>query len=58
MTLPDGNPSTASPTNRAGRSNDAKADAAVRFAVNVVNARGRVAAEDLREIRDAGYDEG
>lgn len=44
--------------NRGGRSNDAKADAAVRFAVKVVEARGRVAGEDLRDIRDAGYDDG
>ncbi|QIE54973.1 carboxymuconolactone decarboxylase family protein [Pikeienuella piscinae] len=44
--------------NRAGRSNDAKADAAVRFAVKVTGSRGRVGAKDLREIRDAGYDDG
>tara|TARA_E500000305_G_scaffold111148_1_gene121691 strand:+ start:11977 stop:12597 length:621 start_codon:yes stop_codon:yes gene_type:complete len=44
--------------NRAGRSNDAKADAAVRFAVKVVDARGRVAVEDLRDVREAGYDDG
>ncbi|MCZ4253931.1 carboxymuconolactone decarboxylase family protein [Sulfitobacter sp. G21635-S1] len=44
--------------NRAGRSTDAKADAAVQFAVKVLNARGRVATEDLREVRDAGYDDG
>ncbi len=44
--------------NRAGRSNDAKADAAVRFAVKVTNARGRVDGEDLRAVRDAGYDDG
>ncbi|QDC10785.1 carboxymuconolactone decarboxylase family protein [Oceanicola sp. D3] len=44
--------------NRSGRSLDAKADAAVRFAVKVVDARGRVGADDLRDIRDAGYDDG
>lgn len=44
--------------NRAGRSNDAKADAAVRFAVKMVGARGRVAVEDLRDVREAGYDDG
>jgi uncharacterized peroxidase-related enzyme len=44
--------------NRAGRSTDAKADVAVQFAVKVLNARGRVATEDLREVRDAGYDDG
>ena len=44
--------------NRAGRSNDAKADAAVRFAIKVVDARGRVAVEDLRDVREAGYDDG
>jgi len=44
--------------NRAGRSHDGKADAAVRFAVKLVDARGRVGAEDLREIRDAGYEDG
>lgn len=44
--------------NRAGRSNDAKADAAVRFAARLTHARGRVDAEDLRAVRDAGYDDG
>jgi len=44
--------------NRAGRSNDAKADAAVRFAAKVTSARGRVDAGDLRAVRDAGYDDG
>lgn len=44
--------------NRAGRSNDVKADSAVRFAVKIVNARGRVANEELKAIRDAGYDDG
>lgn len=44
--------------NRAGHSNDAKADAAVRFAVKVTNQRGRVGTDDLRAVRDAGYDDG
>ncbi|MFC2968536.1 carboxymuconolactone decarboxylase family protein [Acidimangrovimonas pyrenivorans] len=44
--------------NRLGRSNDARADAALRFAVEVLNARGRVADDNLRAIRDAGYDDG
>ena len=43
--------------NRAGRSNDAKADAAVRFAVRVASQRGHVEADDLRAVRDAGYDD-
>jgi uncharacterized peroxidase-related enzyme len=41
--------------NRDGRSNDAKADAAVRFAVNVVRQRGRIAPAELQAVRDAGY---
>jgi len=40
---------------RRGRSNDAKADAAVRFAVKVTNARGRVAAADVEAVKAAGY---
>lgn len=43
--------------NRAGGSNDTKADAAVRFAAKLVRARGHIAAEDLRAVRDAGYDD-
>jgi len=41
--------------NRAGRSNDAKADAAVRFAVAVTEARGRVGDADLAAVRLAGW---
>ena len=41
--------------NRAGRSTDAKANAAVSFAVKVVGARGRVSANDVAEVRAAGY---
>ena len=44
--------------NRAGRSTDAKADAAVRFALRVLEARGRVADTDLAAVRAAGYDDG
>ena len=43
--------------NRAGCSNDAKADAAVRFAMKVAHRRGRVGSDDLRAVRDAGYDD-
>jgi uncharacterized peroxidase-related enzyme len=41
--------------NRNGASNDAKADAAVRFAVKVTRARGHVAEADLSAVRAAGY---
>lgn len=41
--------------NRAGTSNDAKADAAVRFAVAVVRQRGHVGADAIQAVRDAGY---
>jgi len=41
--------------NRAGRSNDAKADAAVRFAVAVTQARGHVGDEALATVRAAGW---
>jgi uncharacterized peroxidase-related enzyme len=44
--------------NRAGRSNDSKADAAVRFAVKVTELRGHVSSEDLQSVRSAGYDDG
>ncbi|MCQ0988235.1 carboxymuconolactone decarboxylase family protein [Jiella marina] len=40
---------------RQGRSGDAKADAVVRFAANVVRERGHVGTEDIRSVRDAGY---
>ena len=43
--------------NRNGASTDPKADAAVRFAVKIVRARGRVSEEDLRAVRSAGYDD-
>ena len=41
--------------NRNGRSSDAKADAAVQFAVKVVRDRGHVEAGDIQAVRDAGY---
>lgn len=41
--------------NRAGGSNDARADAAVRFAVAVAEARGHVADADLQAVKAAGY---
>jgi uncharacterized peroxidase-related enzyme len=43
--------------NRSGASNDIKADAAVRFAVKVVNARGHVGDADVAEVKAAGYDD-
>jgi uncharacterized peroxidase-related enzyme len=43
--------------NRAGRSHDAKADVAVRFAVNVALNRGHVSDADVQAARDAGYDD-
>lgn len=41
--------------NRRGTSNDAKAAAAVQFAAKVTQARGKVSADDLRAVKDAGY---
>ena len=43
--------------NRNGASNDPKADAAVRFAVKVVRARGHVSDDDFRAVKLAGYDD-
>ena len=43
--------------NRNGTSNDARADAAVRFARIVVERRGHVSDDDLRAIKAAGYTE-
>ena len=40
--------------NRAGHSNDPTADAAVRFAVRVVESRGHVTDADLQAVRAAG----
>jgi uncharacterized peroxidase-related enzyme len=44
--------------NRQGRSDDAKADAAVRFAARVATQRGHVSDADVAAVRDAGYDDG
>jgi len=41
--------------NRDGGSTDPKADAAVRFAVKLVNARGHVSAADVQAVKQAGY---
>jgi uncharacterized peroxidase-related enzyme len=41
--------------NRDGGSTDPKADAAVRFAAKIVNARGHVSEDDLKAVRQAGY---
>lgn len=41
--------------NRRGASNDPRADAAVRFAARVTELRGKIGAEDLAAVRDAGY---
>lgn len=43
--------------NRQGRSQDAKADAAVRFAALVATQRGHVADADVQAVRAAGYDD-
>lgn len=44
--------------NRAGRSGDAKADTAVRFAAKVVRERGQVSDDDIVSLREAGYSDG
>ena len=41
--------------NRAGRSNDPRADAAVRFAAQVTEQRGHIDDADLQAVRAAGY---
>ncbi|WP_421850172.1 carboxymuconolactone decarboxylase family protein [Novosphingobium sp.] len=41
--------------NRNGASNDPKADAAVRFAVQLVKTRGHVSAAEVEALRAAGY---
>ncbi len=41
--------------NRAGRSTDAKADAAVQFALKIAEGRGRVAEGDIAFVRLAGF---
>lgn len=44
--------------NRHGRSNDAKADAAVRFAAAIVAERGHVGTAAVEAVRAAGYSDG
>ncbi|MBX9911951.1 MAG: carboxymuconolactone decarboxylase family protein [Beijerinckiaceae bacterium] len=44
--------------NRKGGSNDAKADAAVRFAAAVATQRGHVGADAVETVRAAGYSDG
>jgi alkylhydroperoxidase family enzyme len=44
--------------NRAGGSHDPKADAAVRFAADLVRNRGHVGEDAVRAVRQAGYDDG
>lgn len=44
--------------NRKGASGDRKANAAVRFAAKVVRERGHVTDADIKEVRDAGIDDG
>lgn len=44
--------------NREGRSNDAKADVAVRFATKIALSRGDVSEADIAAVRDAGYSDG
>jgi uncharacterized peroxidase-related enzyme len=43
--------------NRAGRSDDAKADAAIRFARKVMETRGHIADADFDAVRAAGYED-
>lgn len=43
--------------NRNGSSNDLRAQAAVRFASQVAIERGHVSAEEVQEVKNAGYDE-
>ncbi|MBX9697809.1 MAG: carboxymuconolactone decarboxylase family protein [Acetobacteraceae bacterium] len=43
--------------NRAGHSNDPKADAAIVFAVSVVKSRGHVSDSELNAVRAGGFDD-
>jgi uncharacterized peroxidase-related enzyme len=43
--------------NRSGASNDLKADAALRFAANIVRERGHVSDADVSAVKAAGYDD-
>lgn len=44
--------------NRSGHSSDAKADAAVRFAVQMVEQRGHVSDAEVQAVHAAGYSDG
>jgi uncharacterized peroxidase-related enzyme len=44
--------------NRKGGSGDAKANAAVSFAVKIVRERGHVTEADIKAVRDAGFTDG
>lgn len=44
--------------NRHGRSSDARAEAAVKFALEVARERGQVSERDLSAVKTAGYDDG
>ena len=44
--------------NRKGKSSDAKANAAVSFAVKVVRERGHISEADIKSVRDAGFSDG
>lgn len=44
--------------NREGKSMDAKADVAVRFALKVAQTRGQVEEQEIAEVRAAGYSDG
>ena len=44
--------------NRQGRSGDAKADVALRFAAKLVRERGHVGDADIQAVRDVGYTDG
>jgi len=43
--------------NRSGTYNDPKADAAIRFAAKLAQARGHVSDDDVRAVKRAGYDD-
>jgi uncharacterized peroxidase-related enzyme len=44
--------------NRKGESGDPKANAAVRFAAEIVRERGHIAEADIKAVRDAGFSDG
>lgn len=43
---------------RLGTAVDAKTDSLIRFALRVVEARGRISDGDLEDVREAGFDDG